>query len=440
MAEGEAPQGAAQTGAKTGAEAGGGTGATRRVGGGKGAVAGVIAALVVVLGMVLVFGLRLSPAPVSPTETAATAPAGAEPAALMAPEAGAAAPTETAETREATPDPVQEPATETAAAPEVASVETAEPMPEPGETVAIDTTDDVASFDQVRASADGTITLAGRVEPGATVEVLLDGAVIDTVTALAGGSFASVALAGPSAAGRLLSVRVTGADGQPRESRTNVIVDPGAETVAVSEGEGARVLAAADPAQLTIDTFSAAEAAAGGTISGRGAPAGSVIRAYLDGAEAGLAAPGPDGAWSITLPQVAAGVHQLRVDALDAAGKVLARAETEVTRLAAEPTAEPPAAVAAETAPAPVAAAPSAAEEAAEATATPVPEVVPAPETATVPPRLQRIEVRPGDTLWAIAGAAYGDPLLYVQVFKANAGQIRDPDRIYPGQVFELPE
>lgn len=438
MAEGEAPQGAAQTGAKTGAEAGGGTGTARRVGGGKGAVAGVIAALVVVLGMVLVFGLRLSPEPVSPTETAATAPAGAEPAALMTPQAGAAAPTETAETPDPTPDPVQEPATETAAAPEAAPAETAEPTP--AQAAATETTDDVASFDQVRASADGTITLAGRAEPGATVEVLLDGAVIDTVTALAGGSFASVALAGPSAAGRLLSVRVTGADGQPRESRTNVIVEPGAETVAVSEGEGARVLAAAGPAQLTIDTFSAAEAAAGGTISGRGAPAGSVIRAYLDGAEAGLAAPGADGAWSITLPQVAAGVHQLRVDALDAAGKVLARAETEVTRLAAEPTAEPPAAVAAETAPAPVAAAPSPARGAAETVATSVAEAVPAPETAAVPPRLQRIEVRPGDTLWAIAGAAYGDPLLYVQVFKANAGQIRDPDRIYPGQVFELPE
>lgn len=437
MAEGEAPQGAAQTGA----DAGGSTGGARRVGGGKGAVAGAIAALVVVLGMVLVFGLRLSPEPVSPTETVAKASAGAEPAALMTPGADSPAPAATAETPEATPDPVQEPAqdpaTEAAAAPAPAQTAepTPEPAPEPAQTATTETTEDVASFDQVRASADGTITLAGRAEPGATVEVLLDGAVIDTVTALDGGSFASVALAGPSAAGRLLSVRVTGADGQARASHTSVIVEPGADTVAVSEGEGARVLATAGPAQLTIDTFSAAEAAAGGTISGRGAPAGSVIRAYLDGAEAGLAAPGADGAWSITLPQVAAGVHQLRVDALDAAGKVLARAETEVTRLAAEPTAEPSAEATAETAPAPDAAA----QLAAEAVATAAPEAVSAPESAAAP-RLQRIEVRPGDTLWAIAGAAYGDPLLYVQVFKANAGQIRDPDRIYPGQVFDLPE
>ena len=28
----------------------------------------------------------------------------------------------------------------------------------------------------------------------------------------------------------------------------------------------------------------------------------------------------------------------------------------------------------------------------------------------------------------------------YTTIYEANTGQIRDPDRIYPGQVFALPE
>ena len=48
--------------------------------------------------------------------------------------------------------------------------------------------------------------------------------------------------------------------------------------------------------------------------------------------------------------------------------------------------------------------------------------------------------VQPGNTLWAIAEERFGDGIKYVAVFEANKDQIRDPDLIYPGQVFRLPE
>nr|WP_272911570.1 LysM peptidoglycan-binding domain-containing protein [Loktanella sp. M215] len=48
--------------------------------------------------------------------------------------------------------------------------------------------------------------------------------------------------------------------------------------------------------------------------------------------------------------------------------------------------------------------------------------------------------VQPGSTLWAIARDNLGDGMLYVSVFNANADQIRDPDLIYPGQVFVIPD
>jgi nucleoid-associated protein YgaU len=63
----------------------------------------------------------------------------------------------------------------------------------------------------------------------------------------------------------------------------------------------------------------------------------------------------------------------------------------------------------------------------------------PAAVVAEAPPAPVSVTVQPGFTLWAIAEGQYGDGVLYVQVFEANRGQIRDPDLIYPGQVFTLP-
>ncbi|MFV0473028.1 MAG: LysM peptidoglycan-binding domain-containing protein, partial [Pikeienuella sp.] len=48
--------------------------------------------------------------------------------------------------------------------------------------------------------------------------------------------------------------------------------------------------------------------------------------------------------------------------------------------------------------------------------------------------------VQRGDSLWRIAENIYGEGLRYTLIFKANSAAIRDPDLIYPGQIFELPE
>ena len=47
--------------------------------------------------------------------------------------------------------------------------------------------------------------------------------------------------------------------------------------------------------------------------------------------------------------------------------------------------------------------------------------------------------IRRGDNLWTIARRVYGEGIKYTTIYDANTGQIRDPDRIYPGQVFDLP-
>ncbi len=51
-----------------------------------------------------------------------------------------------------------------------------------------------------------------------------------------------------------------------------------------------------------------------------------------------------------------------------------------------------------------------------------------------------RVIIRRGDTLWGISRETYGRGSRYTVIYLANGDQIRDPDRIYPGQVFRVPD
>lgn len=48
--------------------------------------------------------------------------------------------------------------------------------------------------------------------------------------------------------------------------------------------------------------------------------------------------------------------------------------------------------------------------------------------------------IRKGDTLWHISRRIYGLGTRYTTIYQANKEQIRDPDLIWPGQTFVLPE
>jgi len=47
--------------------------------------------------------------------------------------------------------------------------------------------------------------------------------------------------------------------------------------------------------------------------------------------------------------------------------------------------------------------------------------------------------VKSGDTLSKIAKAHYGDAMKYPEIFEANKPMLKDPDKIYPGQVLRIP-
>jgi nucleoid-associated protein YgaU len=50
------------------------------------------------------------------------------------------------------------------------------------------------------------------------------------------------------------------------------------------------------------------------------------------------------------------------------------------------------------------------------------------------------VDIQPGNNLWRIAQHSYGDGLRYTEIYQANRVQIQDPNLIYPGQVFAVPE
>lgn len=47
--------------------------------------------------------------------------------------------------------------------------------------------------------------------------------------------------------------------------------------------------------------------------------------------------------------------------------------------------------------------------------------------------------VKPGDSLSKIAKALYGDANRWKEIHAANREEIKDPDKIFPGQVLRLP-
>lgn len=61
----------------------------------------------------------------------------------------------------------------------------------------------------------------------------------------------------------------------------------------------------------------------------------------------------------------------------------------------------------------------------------------------TLSPALERangaVIIRRGDNLWRISRRVYGQGVRFSTIYLANQGQISDPDRIWPGQVFAVP-
>jgi hypothetical protein len=257
------------------------------------------------------------------------------------------------------------------------------------------------SFDVVRVDSEGDSVIAGRALPGAAVVILDGGREVGTVTADIRGEWVFVP-AGPLPPGaRELRLKAVNPDGSAAESGEPVVLvvpERGkGPALAFKPGRagGSKLLQAPgggeDLGGLSLDVLDHDDG--GRVVIGGKAPAGVRIAVYLDNRLLGHATADTEGNWRVAGGRRPAGdePHTLRADQIGPKGKVQARVETPWT----------PA-------------------EDLDVTGT-------------------GVVVREGASLWRIARKAYGAGTSYTVIFQANRDRIRDPDRIYPGQIFSVP-
>lgn len=230
--------------------------------------------------------------------------------------------------------------------------------------------------------------------------------------------------------------------------------------------------------QLTVDVVDYDDTGRT-TFSGTAQP-GSRVRVYVSGRFTGEAQADDAGRWQLTPGrEIAAGTHALRADQVIGDGKVVQRIELPFLREQPERIAalqeqrkeeqaaasnaaakqQQPAVTPTQTAPA--TAEPS--EQASAETEQPQPASQTASETgagetkqqeqvaaaattepaiseeSSQPPKKGRVVIQPGNNLWQISRVIYGKGVQYTVIYEANKDQIRNPNLIYPGQIFETP-
>ncbi len=300
-------------------------------------------------------------------------------------------------------------------APPVAEEPAPEPEPKKAEPVKLDP----PTFDVVRVNPNGDAVIAGRAAPASTVVNIDNGKEFGQVQADDRGEWVFVPEAPLKPGSHTLSLKMLVGTSEPVMSVEDVVVivpEPGKD-IAGRAGDS-HVLAlkmnpdgsstvlqkpsGRSPIKLSVDAVDYDDDGRL-SISGSAQPT-AIIQLYLDNTFIGHARTGEDkgegsGIWSMNPDDpVKPGLYTLRADQVDNGGKVVQRVEFPFSR--AEPT----------------------------------------PEMVEELEKDNTVIVQPGNSLWRIARANYGEGLRFTVIYEANADQIVNPDLIYPGQVFKLPE
>ncbi len=257
------------------------------------------------------------------------------------------------------------------------------------------------SFDVVRIDPKGSMVMAGRAAPGATVFIMDGDKEIGRVQADARGEWLYVPTEPVTPGTRQFSLKAKDKDGKETLSQNVVVMvvpERNGEVLIVEQGRNggpSRVLQGpnAEPglAALAIQAVDY-DAMGKFSVSGKADP-GSTVQLYLDNQIVGKATAGEDGGWSLEpTARMKPGEHTLRADQLGTNNNVLARVERPFTLDPAQANLKP-----------------------------------------------GEVTVIVGNSLWRIARRAYGEGLLYTVIYEANRDNIKNPNLIYPGQIFAIP-
>lgn len=307
-------------------------------------------------------------------------------------------------------------------------------------------------FDLLRVEPDGSVVIAGKALPNADVEVVAGATVVGNAKAGANGDFAIV-LDNPLKAGdHQLVLRSTGTDNNVATSAQTAIVsvpetksgqvlalveEPGQASRLITKPETAKKLQdnaeatpeaadkpAAKSAQDSPIAIEAVEIEGQAVFVAGKAKGGNRVIVHANDTLLGASLISPEGRFLVQSKQpLSVGDYIIRADLLDNANQVLATARVPFRREAGENIS----AVASDTDGQAAAASEAIGDEAASSAAP-----------------LQKVDgsviIRRGDNLWTISKRAYGKGTRYTTIYLANRDQIRNPDLIWPGQVFNMPK
>lgn len=393
------------------------------------------------------------PAATAPAETPAQPPVAAAPAAPTAPEPAAPA---QPETQAAAPADASPPAADSAQLASAPAQEQPAPAPSQPEAPLTPVDPDIPSFDTVNVLPTGEAVVAGHAKPGSDVALKFAGVEVGRATAGSDGSFAIVPEkplpvgAGEltletTVAGKVLTAKDQIAVVVNRDQKPAVVarVEPEAPTQLV-QTPGTVAGAPAKEVQL-----SAVDYDADGNIVFQGrVPPGGKVRFYIDNQLAGDVDADANGNWLFKgSAPIAPGTHTLRADEIDGTGKVISRAELPFLREEAEKVIAAAGAADSNEQPAAPAVAPEQPDqvqakspEAETQVASAGAEPAAVPMVAALPGGPPRIVIQPGNNLWRISRQVYGKGRLFTVIWEANRDQIKNPNRIYPGQILSAPK
>ena len=317
------------------------------------------------------------------------------------------------------------------------------------------------TFDVLRVEPNGSVVIAGHAAPDASVDVLFGDRIVASAKATPEGDFVAIPDESLKPGDYQLALRAVAPGGETLLSGQTALLSipdaPKGEVLAMVEEAGApsRIMVkpaapvaeasapepvasppvaavapqvAPQPAPQTPPAPQVIARAAIEAVEVDGdklfvagaAPAGAPVRIYANDELIGETRATPEGRFLLERPRgLAVGDYRIRADVVAGNGaEVLARAEVDFTR-------DPGEAVAAATPMQPT-----------EESAVPV--------AADAPTKLKSVAsgviIRRGDSLWRISRRVYGQGVRFSTIYLANNAQIRNPNRIYPGQVFRVPE
>ncbi|KRR15748.1 LysM peptidoglycan-binding domain-containing protein [Bradyrhizobium retamae] len=312
-----------------------------------------------------------------------------------------------------------------------------------GSTATPETGDGEPAFDVARIEPNGEAVIAGRAAPGVTVELLRNGELHDRVVADQPGQFAMIPPPLPPGTYDL-TLRAKQPNGRETVSKQSVTValepnlkerpvvalmTPNKPTIVMSQPSQAKP----DSAAVVVE---AVEIEAGGKfhVSGR-ARSGAPMRLYLNDSFIASVTAAADGRFAVTINEgIGPGNYRVRLDEVDSKSGVV-RGRAEVPFNAPDPVAT--ASVPPRTSPSKPDSAALPKSQVADASAGVLPDVT--NSSSVVVPKITTTTVSRGDSLWRISQATLGAGTRYATIYKANREQIRNPNLIYPGQTFVIP-